>query len=132
MQPIESDQWDDTEILRRLDNSEGVSPDAPHVKKIGDDTLVKATRDMGAPHLEASSFEFVRMHTTIPIPHVRRRMKDENGDTLIVMDYIPGERLDHIWPSLSLSSKYVGVVCCVLCKVQRVAPLRTRKESETP
>jgi len=105
MQPIESDQWDDAEILRRFDDSEGVLPNVPHVRKIGDDTLVKATWDMGAPHLEASSLEFVRMHTTIPIPRVWRRMTDEGGDTLIVMDYIPGERLDHVWPSLSLWSK---------------------------
>ena len=75
------------------------------VRKIGDDTLVKATWDIGAPHLEASSFEMVRMCTTIPIPPIRRRIEDEDGYTFIVMDYIPGERLDHIWPSLSLWSK---------------------------
>ncbi|KAI0252971.1 hypothetical protein BJV78DRAFT_1153359 [Lactifluus subvellereus] len=100
--PIESDPWDDAEILRRLDDSEGISPDAPWVRKISDDTLVKGTLDMGAPHLEASSFELVRMHTTIPIPRIRPRIKDEDGYTFIVTDYIPGERLDHVWPSLSL------------------------------
>jgi hypothetical protein len=105
MQPVESDQWDDAEIMRRFDDAEGVSPNVPHVRKIGDDPLVKASCNLGAPHLEASSFEFVRMRTTIPIPRVWRMMKDEDGDTLIVMDYIPGERLDHVWPSLSLWSK---------------------------
>ena len=45
------------------------------------------------------------MRTTIPIPRVRRKFYDENGSSIIVMDYIPGERLDHVWPSLSLWSK---------------------------
>ncbi len=69
MQPVKSDQWDDAEILRHFDDSEGVSPNVPHVRKIGDDTLVKASCNLGAPHLEASSFEFVRMHSLPPLLH---------------------------------------------------------------
>ena len=76
------------------------------VRKISDDTLVKATWNVGELHLEASTIEFVRTHTTIPIPRVRRRFfEEEEGASIIVMDYIPGERLDHAWPSLSLWSK---------------------------
>jgi aminoglycoside phosphotransferase (APT) family kinase protein len=75
------------------------------VRKIGNDTFVKATWNLGAPHLEASTIEFVTMHTTIPIPRVWRRFTDEEGGSIIVMDYIPGERLDHVWPLLSLWSK---------------------------
>ena len=75
------------------------------VRKIGNNTFVKATRNLGAPHLEASTIEFVTMRTTIPIPRVRRRFTDEEGLSIIVMDYIPGERLDHVWPLLSLWSK---------------------------
>jgi hypothetical protein len=82
-----------------------MSPDAIGVKKIGDDTLVKITFDWRAPYLEASSSEFVRMRTTIPIPRIRRTFKDEDGMSINVMDYIPGERLDHVWPSLSVWSK---------------------------
>jgi aminoglycoside phosphotransferase (APT) family kinase protein len=78
----------------------------PHsVRKISDDTLVKASWNFGDQHLEASTIEFVRTHTTIPIPRVRRRFEDEEALSIIVMDYIPGERLDLIWPSLSLWSK---------------------------
>jgi hypothetical protein len=58
-----------------------MSPNAHGVRKISDDTLVKA------------------------IPRVRRTFKDEDGIPFIVMDYILGERLDHIWPSLSVWSK---------------------------
>jgi hypothetical protein len=75
------------------------------VGKIGDHTLVKLTLNSGAHHLEASSFEFGRTRTTIPISRIRRMFIDENGCTINVMDYIPGERLDHIWPSLSLWTK---------------------------
>ena len=60
---------------------------------------------MVTPHLEGAAFEFVRKRTTIPIPRIRWAIEDEDGYTFIVMDYIPGERLDHVWPSLSLWSK---------------------------
>ena len=75
------------------------------VRKIGDHTLVKSAFDLGARHLEASLFEFARTRTTIPIPRIRRTFEDEDGLLFSVMDYIPGERLDHVWPSLSLWTK---------------------------
>lgn len=81
-----------------------MSLNANRVKKIGDHTIVKGTYVV-TPHLEGAAFEFVRMRTTIPIPRIRRTIEDEEGYTFIVMDYIPGERLDHVWPSLSLWSK---------------------------
>ena len=77
---------------------------ADGVRKISNHTLVKATWDLGARHLEASSFEFVRTRTTIPIPRMRAFI-DENNCIINVMDYMPGERLDHIWPPLSLWTK---------------------------
>ena len=101
--PVESDQWDNAEILKRFDDSEVISTRGDTVGKIGNDTFVKAAWNF--PHLEASAIDFVQMRTTIPIPRVRRRFKDKYGYSIIVMDYIPGERLDHVWPSLSLWSK---------------------------
>jgi hypothetical protein len=87
-----------------------MSPMADSVGKIGDHTLVKVTFEWNTRYLEASSFEFVRTHTTIPIPRIRRTFIDENGGTINVMDYIPGKRLDHVWPSLSLWTKlWVGL-----------------------
>ena len=82
-----------------------MSPTTNGVRKISDHTLVKSTFDFGARHLEASSSEFVRARTTIQIPRIRRTFVDEDGLSFIVMDYIPGERLDHVWPSLSLWTK---------------------------
>ena len=75
------------------------------VRKIGDHTLVKTTFDFGARHLEASLFEFARTRTTIPIPRIRRTFEDEDGNSFCMMDYIPGERLDRVWPYLSLWTK---------------------------
>jgi aminoglycoside phosphotransferase (APT) family kinase protein len=74
------------------------------VRKIGDHTLVKSAFDFGVRHLEASLFEFVRTRTTILVPRIRRTFEDD-GVCFSVMDYIPGERLDHVWPSLSLWTK---------------------------
>ena len=101
--PVESDQWDNAEILKRFEDSEVISTRGDTVGKIGNDTFVKAAWNF--PHLEASAIDFVQMRTTIPIPRVRRKFKDKYGYSIIVMDYIPGERLDHVWPSLSLWSK---------------------------
>jgi hypothetical protein len=66
----------------------------PHsVRKISDDTLVKASWNFGAQHLEASTIEFVRTHTTIPIPRVRGRFEDEEGllSAFIVRDDVGGD-----------------------------------------
>jgi aminoglycoside phosphotransferase (APT) family kinase protein len=82
-----------------------MSLNAAGVRKISDDTLVKVTVDSGEAYVEAASFDLVRMHTTIPIPRIRRKFKDESNISINVMDYIPGERLDRVWPSLSLWSK---------------------------
>jgi hypothetical protein len=75
------------------------------VAKICDDAVVMVTVDLGVPHLKASSFDFVRTRTTIPIPRIQRTFVDGDGHSIIVMDYIPGERLDHVWPSLSILTK---------------------------
>ena len=90
-------------MRRFYEDSEDI-PDSKAVAKIDNDTFVKAIWSPGALHVEASTIELVRMHTTIPVPRVRRTLS-KDGITFVVMDYIPGERLDHIWRSLSLWSK---------------------------
>ncbi|KAF8471011.1 hypothetical protein DFH94DRAFT_207974 [Russula ochroleuca] len=83
-------------------------PLADGVAKIGDHALVKITWDLGARYLGASSSEFVRTRTTIPIPRIRGTFVDKDGLFVNVMDYIPGERLDHVWPCLSLDKLWVA------------------------
>ena len=46
----------------------------------------------------------VFIHPTIPVPRVRRVVK-EQYTILIAMDYIPGRQLSEVWPSLSLLAK---------------------------
>lgn len=47
------------------------------------------------------AMRFVWDHTTIPIPRPYRALRSHDL-TLIVMDFIAGERLDRAWPTLSL------------------------------
>ena len=79
-------------------------PQDSAVRRIGNRTFVKATYVV-TPRLEGAAFELARTRTKIPIPRILRTIEDEEGNTFIVMDYIPGERLDHAWPTLSLWSK---------------------------
>jgi hypothetical protein len=54
-------------------------------------------------------------------------MEDEDGSTFIVMDYIPAERLDHVWPSLSLWSK----LCVAFILRRYIRQLRQIKDSHS-
>lgn len=53
---------------------------------------------------EVLAMRFVWDHTTIPIPCPYRALRSHDL-TLIVMDFIAGERLDRAWPTLSLWSR---------------------------
>ena len=56
------------------------------------------------PH-EADTFRFIAAKTTIPVPKVHD-VRWENGQAMsIVMDYIPGERLDKAWDTLNTEQK---------------------------
>lgn len=55
---------------------------------------------------ETKTMEFVRRNTTIPVPEVYNVYKDEStGFVCIVMEFVPGTRLDEAWPSLSEGDK---------------------------
>lgn len=58
-------------------------------------------------HYEALNMKFVFDNTTIPTPKVHLVLPDPVVYDLayVVMDYIHGHRLDHIWPQLSIWSK---------------------------
>ena len=53
---------------------------------------------------QASALDLPFAETTIPVPHLRRVVK-RRWDFLIVMDYIPGPTLAHVWPTLSMWRK---------------------------
>jgi hypothetical protein len=75
---------------------------------------------------EANALDLLFAETTIPVPRVRRVVKCQ-WDFWIVMDYIPGPTLAHIWPALSMRRK--NCVAFTLCRYVR--QLRRLKVSAT-
>ncbi|KAG4431277.1 hypothetical protein IFR05_013243 [Cadophora sp. M221] len=58
---------------------------------------------------EAKTMEFVREHTTIPVPEVYNIYKDqETGHVRIVMEFIEGNRLEDMWDKFDVSQKKIG------------------------
>ena len=55
---------------------------------------------------EAAALDLVFSETTIPVPRVRRVLR-RKWDFLIVMDYIDGPTLAHVWPALPRWRKYL-------------------------
>ena len=76
-----------------------MSPDLG-VFKLTPSTVAKASQDLdedAADASEANALDLLFSETTIPV----RRVVKRQWDFLIVMDYIPGPTLAHIWPTLS-------------------------------
>lgn len=53
---------------------------------------------------EVMALRCIAEQTTIPVPRVYRAVRRDQW-TVIMMDFIDGERLDHAWPKLSLWSR---------------------------
>jgi hypothetical protein len=68
------------------------------------DTVVKARYFQG--ETEARALNFVRSNTSIPVPKVRRYMKDGIQE-IILMEKIEGTRLDILWPSFSPLQRFL-------------------------
>ncbi|PIL25134.1 hypothetical protein GSI_13023 [Ganoderma sinense ZZ0214-1] len=66
------------------------------VDKISDTVIVKYGRVL---HAELETMLFVKQHTRIPVPTVHLLFV-LGEDTYLVMEYIPGGDLQHLWPSL--------------------------------
>lgn len=56
------------------------------------------------PH-EALTLAFIAANTTIPVPRVREIHYEEKHVSAIVMDYMPGKRLDEAWVDLDTDQK---------------------------
>ncbi|THH18700.1 hypothetical protein EW146_g2325 [Bondarzewia mesenterica] len=111
-QPSDSDGLTDDEIIQlrktapKLDKSQrpmgGYS-----ITHITPNTVMKPAQDFEEDPTEASealALQLVFTETTIPVPRVRRVVKDQSYQ-YIVMDFIPGRQLSEIWPSLSFMAK---------------------------
>jgi aminoglycoside phosphotransferase (APT) family kinase protein len=70
----------------------------PRLHRLDSNTIVKRARSQKIQR-ELEAMEFVRDHTTIPIPAVfEARFDDGLGE--LFMELLPGNRLDLTWPSL--------------------------------
>lgn len=79
------------------------------VFKITDDAVLKISASL-TPNLpvlchEALAMDLVRTRTTIPIPRTIRVINLNDVMHALVMEYVPGKRLDREWPTLSLWSR---------------------------
>jgi Phosphotransferase enzyme family len=106
LQISDVNQLSNEEILKLIKNAPILHPDSD-VVKLTPGTVAKASQDLDediADASEANTLDLLFAETTIPVPHVRRVVKRQ-WDFLIVMDYIPGPTLAHVWPTLSTWQK---------------------------
>ncbi|KAF8165475.1 kinase-like domain-containing protein [Crassisporium funariophilum] len=104
--PSDVDQLSNEEILKLGKNSSKLRPDAG-VVKLTPGTVAKGSQAMvkdAADASEANALDLLFAETTIPVPRVRRVVKRQ-WDFWIVMDYIPGPTLAHVWGTLSTWQK---------------------------
>ncbi|KAF8156666.1 kinase-like domain-containing protein [Crassisporium funariophilum] len=102
LQPSDVDQLSNEEILELRKNSSQLHPDSD-VAKLTPGTVAKNSQDRdedAADASEANALDLLFAETTIPVPRVRRVVKRQ-WDHWIVMDYIPGPTLAHVWGTYS-------------------------------
>jgi len=102
LQPSDVDQLSNEKILELGKGAPRFHPEA-NVFQLTPTTVAKVSQDLdedAADASEANALDLLFSETTIPVPRVRRVVKRQWG-FLIVMDYIPGPTLAHIWPTLS-------------------------------
>jgi aminoglycoside phosphotransferase (APT) family kinase protein len=55
---------------------------------------------------EATTMQFVREHTAIPVPEIYNAYRDEKtGHVRIITEYVEGDCLEHVWDKLNPSEK---------------------------
>ncbi|KAJ5343191.1 hypothetical protein MYU51_002479 [Penicillium brevicompactum] len=72
------------------------------VVRVGNNLVVKSGRIR--PH-EASTLRFIAAKTKIPVPKVHDVHWEDDKIVAIVMDYMPGQRLDDAWETLNPDQK---------------------------
>jgi len=109
-----SNDWSDEYVLERVQNAPDL-PEAVVTTNGGrrfcgirvlcvEDTVVKLTIPRSICP-EARALDFVRLHTSISVPKVRRYIRSSMGFGCLILEKIEGQRLDHIWNNLSQSSQ---------------------------
>jgi serine/threonine protein kinase len=72
---------------------------------------------------ELEAMEYVSANTSVCLPRIHRTYTRRDG-LYIAMDYVPGDRLDHLWPQISGDEKrkLVFQVQEVVAKLHECAP----------
>ncbi|KAJ5143212.1 uncharacterized protein N7515_001999 [Penicillium bovifimosum] len=73
------------------------------VIRIGNDLVVKSGNLQSH---EAQNLRFIATNTTIPVPKVHDIQWKDGKVVAIVMDYMPGKRLDEAWDTLDSDQKF--------------------------
>jgi aminoglycoside phosphotransferase (APT) family kinase protein len=72
------------------------------VIRVGNNLVVKSGNIRSH---EAETLRFIATNTTIPVPKVHDVQWEDGKVVAIVMDYMPGERLDEAWDTLDVDQK---------------------------
>ncbi|GJE94047.1 hypothetical protein PsYK624_102150 [Phanerochaete sordida] len=112
--PSEASRWTQAEFFERyvcaqdLQGAYGLDGQGD-VRKIDDATVAKLvidTTDDGPEWLsEAMAMRLVLEQTTIPVPRLHQVVRESSDILHLVMDHIPGDPLEHVWPTLSVWGK---------------------------
>lgn len=75
-----------------------------NVKRLTKSTVVKFGQ---AAHLrlEAEATRYAALHTSIPVPIIYDMWTQDDGNAVLVMEFMEGELLQRKWPSLSIRQK---------------------------
>ena len=72
------------------------------VFRLGDNLVVKSGHIRPQ---EGEALRFVAANTTIPVPKLHDIRWEDGKIIAIVMDYMPGKRLDEVWKTLEFNQK---------------------------
>ncbi|KAF1345142.1 hypothetical protein BDV97DRAFT_42125 [Delphinella strobiligena] len=65
--------------------------------------------------IEGENLLFVEQNLDIPAPKLYAMWKESDGTLYVVMDYIPGNSLESLWPDLNTTDK-----TCIISKVRAI------------
>ena len=95
-----------TDDVKPLSEERGIELYAEGIFQNTKDTVVKIDGEVtDGTSAEILTLDFVARYTTIPVPRVRCVLPMTSKKFAIVMDYIPGGQLVHVWPKMSFFAK---------------------------
>ncbi|KIM44983.1 hypothetical protein M413DRAFT_51094, partial [Hebeloma cylindrosporum] len=106
-QPSDIDDISDEQVFKLIKASNFDFPSTAigthNVSRVTEHTVIKSAQDMMDDveyPSEALVLQLVAQQTSIPVPQVRRLVQG-GSSILIAIEFIPGQQLSSIWPTLS-------------------------------